>query len=278
MKIMNIIEIIQKDLPDFSGICVREGDTKIENVRKFKISLAWKINEHRARNYKKVLVVGNNQNAGKYFIADVISILTIKDTYNGGLRKEGIEYQEEIFGKWISERIKGIVNDNALDERFAILFDNATEIKRFSADFSFSRTSIYYIDKINQPIINIGERIEINNFGKIDTAKIKINGLTLIAGVNDTGKSTAGKILFSIIKATSRYKQDLKEDKFLICLNLIERLYNYLRRNDSISFEFDTLRREFFPKTFFNQIIKLQKNNEQFELFADKSENDFTDI
>jgi hypothetical protein len=32
---MNIIDIINKDLPGFSGICIREGDVEIEKVRKF---------------------------------------------------------------------------------------------------------------------------------------------------------------------------------------------------------------------------------------------------
>lgn len=247
---MNIIDVIQKDLPDFIGICVREGEAKIEKVREYKISLAWKMNEHRAKNYKKILIVGNNQNKGKYFIADITSILSIKEAYNEGSRKDGIDYQEEIYGKWITERINGVVKDNALEERFAILFDSATEIKKFSSSFSFSRTSIYYIDKKTQPLLNIGEHIEINNFGKIDSAKIKINGLTLIAGVNDTGKSTAGKILFSIIKATSRYKQDLKEGKEYIILNKLEQLHNKLRRNVIYS----RLREEFQPKFFLENI------------------------
>jgi hypothetical protein len=247
---MNIIKIIQKDLPDFSGICLREGDTSIEKVREYGVSLAWKMNVNRARSYKKVLIVGNNANKGKYFIADIISILSIKDTYNSGLREEGIKYQEEIYGKWITERINGVIKDNALEERFAILFENPSEIKEFSSNFSFNRTSLYYINSDVQPLPNIGEYIEINNFGKIQSANIKINGLTVIAGVNDTGKSTAGKILFSIIKATSRYKQDLKESKEYIILNKLEQLYNKLRRTLS----YETLREEFQPKVFLEHI------------------------
>jgi len=41
---MNFKDLIEKDLPDFSGICVAETLTPIEKVRSFGISLAWKLN------------------------------------------------------------------------------------------------------------------------------------------------------------------------------------------------------------------------------------------
>lgn len=250
-SIMNFVEIIKKDLPNFSGICVREGDADIEKVRVFEITLAWKLNKHRAEAFKKVLIVGANNNKGKYFIADIISVLSVKDAYIEGTRMSGFDYQEKIYGKWITERISGLVQDNALEERYSILFKNPTEIKKFSSDFTFSRTSIYYINSNKEQQINYGEHIEINNIGKINSAKIKINGLTLIAGINDTGKSTAGKILFSIIKATSRYKQDLKEGKEYNIIDKLEQLYNSLRRRVSIT---DIIRQEFIPKNFIEHI------------------------
>lgn len=265
---MNIIDIIQKDLPDFTGICVREGDVPIEKVRDFKISLAWKMNPYRARQFKKILIVGAKENKGKYFIADIVSVLSIKKAYEEGTRKEGIDYQEEVFGEWISARIEGKIKDNGLNERFAILFENATEILSFSQDFSFSRTSLYYVNSENQPIIPSGEFVEIENFGKLNTAKVKINGLTLIAGVNDTGKSTLGKILFSIIKATSRYKQDLKESKEHILMSKMERLYNVLRRSSfSEKMNFNTIREEFSPNRFLGQLINFLNPTFQLNLF-----------
>ena len=145
MKKMNIIEIIQKDLPNFEGICVREGEIEIEKIKKFKISLAWKMNKHRVQNYKKILIVGNGASKGKYFIADIVAVLSVKEAYLNGSRKEGIENQDEIYGNWITQRISGNVVDNALEDRFAILFENPTEIFRFSQNFTFSRTSYYYI-------------------------------------------------------------------------------------------------------------------------------------
>ena len=52
-------------------------------------------------------------------------------------------------------------------------------------------------------------KLTINNFNMIKQAEIELNGLTVIAGANDTGKSTIGKLLFSIVKSynMSRVKQ-----------------------------------------------------------------------
>ena len=49
--------------------------------------------------------------------------------------------------------------------------------------------------------------IKINNFGKIKEANISLSGLSLIAGPNDSGKSTVGKCLFAIIKAVANYPE-----------------------------------------------------------------------
>ena len=52
--------------------------------------------------------------------------------------------------------------------------------------------------------------LKIANTGIIHEASVVLNGLTVIAGENDTGKSTVGKLMFSIVKAVSRYEQDLQ--------------------------------------------------------------------
>lgn len=43
--------------------------------------------------------------------------------------------------------------------------------------------------------------LNIENFAKIKTARIKLDGITAIAGLNDTGKSTVGKILYGMFSA-----------------------------------------------------------------------------
>lgn len=41
-------------------------------------------------------------------------------------------------------------------------------------------------------------RLELENVGKINVANIKLDGITVIAGENNTGKSTIGKMLLCI--------------------------------------------------------------------------------
>lgn len=47
-------------------------------------------------------------------------------------------------------------------------------------------------------------RLKIQNIGMISNADILLDGLTVIAGENDTGKSTASKTLYSIVKSISK--------------------------------------------------------------------------
>lgn len=54
-------------------------------------------------------------------------------------------------------------------------------------------------------------KLKINNFAMIKKAEIEIDGITVIAGQNNTGKSTIGKILFSLFN--SLYDIDKKVDQ-----------------------------------------------------------------
>ena len=51
-------------------------------------------------------------------------------------------------------------------------------------------------------------KLSLNNIGKISSATIEMNGITVIAGENDTGKSTLGKALFAVFN--SLYKSEEK--------------------------------------------------------------------
>lgn len=49
-------------------------------------------------------------------------------------------------------------------------------------------------------------QLRLQHINKIKKADITLKGLTVIAGANDTGKSTVGKVLFTIIKALNNVK------------------------------------------------------------------------
>ena len=57
--------------------------------------------------------------------------------------------------------------------------------------------------------------LKIKNFGKITNADIKLDGITVICGNNNTGKSTVGKALFSFYNSLYDYKNktDATADK-----------------------------------------------------------------
>lgn len=56
-------------------------------------------------------------------------------------------------------------------------------------------------------------RLEIENLAKIKDAKINIDGITVIAGENNTGKSTIGKTLFSIFNAMNNMDEKIAQEK-----------------------------------------------------------------
>lgn len=56
-------------------------------------------------------------------------------------------------------------------------------------------------------------KLKLKNIGMLRDAELTLHPLCVIAGENDNGKSTVGKIVFCIVKAISRYKEDLLESK-----------------------------------------------------------------
>ncbi|ORU93726.1 MAG: hypothetical protein A6F72_07565 [Cycloclasticus sp. symbiont of Poecilosclerida sp. N] len=95
-------------------------------------------------------------------------------------------------------------------------------------------------------------RLTIKNIGVIKEADIELSGLTVIAGENDSGKSTVGKLMFSIIKAMSKCKSELEESKEKDIEQAVERIYFYIRR--SLFASNDDLRKLFHPRHFIDEI------------------------
>lgn len=55
--------------------------------------------------------------------------------------------------------------------------------------------------------------ITINNIGIVSNSTLKIEGLTVITGKNNSGKTTVGKVLYSIIDAVSNLTSKAKQDR-----------------------------------------------------------------
>lgn len=56
-------------------------------------------------------------------------------------------------------------------------------------------------------------KISLNNISKVKKADIEIKGITVIAGENNTGKSTVGKALWSIFNSFYDIKKELKKER-----------------------------------------------------------------
>ena len=66
--------------------------------------------------------------------------------------------------------------------------------------------------------------LSLKNIGKVKDATVKIVGITVIAGENNTGKSTIGKVLYSTFNGFHVVEQQLKEEKSHALIRAIERI------------------------------------------------------
>ena len=98
--------------------------------------------------------------------------------------------------------------------------------------------------------------LKIKNVGIVKQADVELNGLTVIAGENDSGKSTVGKLMFSVVKAISRYEQNLNENKEYNVRRLMEEIYLFARNigDRDKKNSFDILKDVFYPSRFYEEI------------------------
>ena len=118
-------------------------------------------------------------------------------------------------------------------------------------------------------------QIKLKHIGMLKEAELSLNSLTLIAGENDNGKSTVGKVVFCIIKAINRYKEDLQESKehklnekfnnlFFFIRNLL--VHNPILKNtDDIYFLIEDESDIDEKLLNLNKLIALFKNNTQID-------------
>lgn len=55
--------------------------------------------------------------------------------------------------------------------------------------------------------------LSLNNIAKIESAVVEINGITVIAGENNTGKSTVGKVLFSVFNCFYNIEAQIRRER-----------------------------------------------------------------
>lgn len=68
-------------------------------------------------------------------------------------------------------------------------------------------------------------KLSLRNIGKIDDASVEIDGITVIAGENNTGKSTVGRVLFSVFHGFYDIEEQIKRERVQSVGRLIEWMY-----------------------------------------------------
>lgn len=74
-------------------------------------------------------------------------------------------------------------------------------------------------------------KLILENIGMLKKAEITLSKLVVISGENDNGKSTVGKVIFCIVKAINRYKEDFQESEDYKIKEKLEELFFLLRRS-----------------------------------------------
>ncbi len=78
-------------------------------------------------------------------------------------------------------------------------------------------------------------RLGLENIGIIEKADIEINGLTIIAGNNDSGKSTIGKTAYSLTKSFEDFEKNYEKEKAEKMYLFFIEYYTYIRKNIDLS-------------------------------------------
>lgn len=124
-------------------------------------------------------------------------------------------------------------------------------------------------------------KLQLQNILKVESADIELGGLTVITGENDSGKSSIGKVLFSLLKATNNVKQ---VDKFKTLqfvnshLLSVKRLFSHYNnvqilqdiQSTSIDLVEKNLTVEVLAETIKKEAIKCGFTNRQAAILNDK--------
>lgn len=79
-------------------------------------------------------------------------------------------------------------------------------------------------------------KLSLKNIGKIRNATVELNGITVIAGENNSGKSTVGKVLYSVFNSFYNIEKQIQKERIESVRNVIDILYVDFM-GDEFSFE-----------------------------------------
>ena len=97
-------------------------------------------------------------------------------------------------------------------------------------------------------------KCNVTNVGRFEAAELILNGLTVVAGTNSSGKTTLGKAVYAATKCEIALLDNIVQQKIDITYRLLSRLRNVelsQRRSDNDSKAFN------IEKTLMDQIKRL---------------------
>lgn len=114
-------------------------------------------------------------------------------------------------------------------------------------------------------------QLKIKNIAKIKEAEVNIDGITVIAGENNTGKSTIGKLLFSIFNSMNNMDKKIEREKENKVYNIINFLLQSNSIQNPISSSGNRVRFNVLSRKIAEYIIEFIQNesNENFENYVE---------
>ena len=105
-------------------------------------------------------------------------------------------------------------------------------------------------------------KLTINNIGKLKNAEVVIDGITVITGENDTGKSTVGKVLWSVFNGFYEINEKVYKEK----VSELEKIVDKLMKENGYDKITDNFKDFFgiFDRTEEKIAIELLKNNKNY--------------
>ena len=82
-------------------------------------------------------------------------------------------------------------------------------------------------------------KLFLKNIGKIDEASVEIDGITIIAGENNTGKSTVGRTLFSVFNSFYNIDEQIKVERIKSVEKLIDLIYHNATKRLTRTFDME---------------------------------------
>lgn len=104
--------------------------------------------------------------------------------------------------------------------------------------------------------------LTLKNIGKVESAVVELNGITVIAGENNTGKSTVGRALFSVFNSFYEIERNIKKERSENVERLLDMIYHTVIERMTPRVDTEEIARAIVDSTgkYSNNIELLQKD------------------